>query len=141
MTMIAYFPSIILEEENINMIEEVSKEELQLVLHSFQKYKIQGPDGWLVPFFLGFYEMLEEYSLRVIEESKVSGRILATFNTTFISLIPKYDNPSRFEEFITISLCNCIYTIVSKIIARRMKDPLSNAKTISLQQFRFLVGR
>jgi hypothetical protein len=77
--------------------------------------------------------MLEEDLLRVTEESKESRRILVLFNTIIIALIPKFDNPYRFEEYRPISLCSCIYKIISKIIARRMKDLLS--KTISREQF------
>jgi hypothetical protein len=41
-------------------------------------------------FFLRFYEFLEEDLVRVIEESRVFGRIVVAFNTTFIALISKF---------------------------------------------------
>jgi hypothetical protein len=75
----------------------------------------------------------------VVEASRLSGNILATFNTTFIALIPKTDNPTKFESFFPISLCNNIYKIISKIISRRLKEILS--KQVSLKQFGFLEGR
>jgi hypothetical protein len=49
------------------------------------------------------------------------------------------DNPQSFDDFRPISLCNCIYKIISKIIARRLKPILSEA--ISKEQFGFLEGR
>eukprot|EP01018_Ginkgo_biloba_P003770 Gb_15008 [translate_table: standard] len=119
--MTSFFPSLVSEEDNASLLEEVSKDELQTVLHSFQKGKSPGLDGWTVEFFLGFYEVIEEDLMSVIEESRSSGRILAAFNTTFIALIPKSDNPSSFDEYRPISLCNCIYKIIAKIIARRVK--------------------
>jgi hypothetical protein len=64
---------------------------------------------------------------------------LATFNSTFIALIPNTYNPTKFEIFRPISLCNCIYKIISKIIAHRLKGILS--RKISLKQFGFLEGR
>jgi hypothetical protein len=76
-------------------------------------------------FFVGVYDLLEDDLLKIIKDSRTSRGILATFNTTFIVLIPKPDNPLRFEEYMPISLCNCIYTIISKIIARRVKDLMS----------------
>jgi hypothetical protein len=84
-------------------------------------------------------EVLEEDMLRVIEESRVSRKVLVTFNATFIALIPKLDNPSTFEEFKPISLCKCIYKIVVKIIVGRVKNILST--TISNEKFGFLKGR
>jgi hypothetical protein len=71
-----------------------------------------APGGWLTKLFLGFYDIIEEYLLRVIEESRVSNKMLETFDTTFIALIPKIYNPSSFEGFIPIPLCKCIYNIV-----------------------------
>jgi hypothetical protein len=52
---------------------------------------------------------------------------------------PKLDSPQSFEEFHPISLCNCIYKIVAKVIARRLKPILSYS--ISKEQFGFLEGR
>jgi hypothetical protein len=57
------------------------------------------------------------------------------FNATFIALIQKAYNPSSFEDFKPISLCNCIYKIIAKIIAMRVKSLLAN--TISQEQFVF----
>jgi hypothetical protein len=48
---------------------------------------------------------------------QVNGKVLEAFDTTFITLIPKYDNPQSFKEYKPISLCNCIYKIIAKIIA------------------------
>jgi hypothetical protein len=102
------FPSFVIDDENQHLMEDVSKEELQVVLHSFQKDKSHSPKGWPMEFFLGFYEILEEDLSRVMEESHTSKKVPTTFNTTFIALIPKNDNPVSFEEFHPISLCNCI---------------------------------
>eukprot|EP01018_Ginkgo_biloba_P020280 Gb_31029 [translate_table: standard] len=60
-----FFPSFVSEEDNRRMMEEVSKDELKEVLDSFQKDKRPRLDGWLVEFFLGFLEVIEEELLRV----------------------------------------------------------------------------
>jgi len=51
------------------------------------KAKIPSPNGWPTKFYLGFYDFLEEELLRVINESRVSSKILGALNTTFITLI------------------------------------------------------
>lgn len=58
------------------------------------------------------------------------------FNSTFIVLIPKSDDPNFFNDFRPISLYNCIYKIISKIIVNHLKPILS--EFISPEQFDFL---
>ena len=74
-----------------------------------------------------------------MEDTRTSRRIPASFNSTFISLIPKVDNPSSLNDFKPISLCNYIYKVVTKMIADRLKRVLS--EHIIEEQFGFLEGR
>jgi hypothetical protein len=88
------------------------------VLHNFQKNKIPGLDGWNIEFYLSFYDLIGKDLLVVVEESHREGHMHAPLNSTFISLIPKSNTPQCMDEFRPISLCNCIYKIVAKVIAR-----------------------
>jgi hypothetical protein len=65
--------------------------------------------------------------------------MITAFIFTFITLIPKDDDPIYFDQYKPNSLCSCIYKIVSKVIDLRVKNLLSNA--ISIEQFGFLLGR
>ena len=42
-------------------------------------------------------------------------------NSTFLALIPKEANPSTFDHFQPISLCNSLYKILAKLLANRFK--------------------
>jgi hypothetical protein len=46
-----HFPQFTNEESNRVLMEEVTENEIQEVLHSFQKNKSLGPNGWTVEFF------------------------------------------------------------------------------------------
>ena len=46
------FPRFVEEDDNLSLMEEVTKGELKEVLQSFQKDKSPGPDGWTIEFFL-----------------------------------------------------------------------------------------
>jgi hypothetical protein len=74
---------------------------------------------------LGFFDLLGDDLLRVVEEVRTSGKVMGSFNSTFISLIPKVDKLGTFDDFRPISLCNYIYKIISKVLAVRLKKFLS----------------
>lgn len=69
----------------------------------------------------------------------VSGRIDPTLIETSITLIPKGDNPKTFKDFRSISLCNTIYKILTKVLVNRNRPILSNL--IGPFQSSFLPGR
>jgi hypothetical protein len=117
MKVVRLFPRFFNDEMNEIMESEVTKEELKVVLGTFKKAKSPSLDGWTMEFFLRFYDFLEDELLRVIEESRRFGKMLGALNATFIALILKKNDPSTFDDFRSISLCNLIYKIVSKIIA------------------------
>lgn len=43
------------------------------------------------------------------------------FNSSFIALVPKTENPQSFNDFKPISLISSIYKILSKVLAFRIK--------------------
>ena len=114
-------------------------EELEATLKWFKKDKSPGLDGWTIEFYLAFFDLLGQDFLRVVEESRSSGCLYHAINSTFIALIPKTDSPTSFDDYRPISLCNCLYKIISKIIANRLRPILS--KHIAPQQFSFLEDR
>jgi hypothetical protein len=135
----SYLPRLVGEEDNERMYRAVTREELLYVLNFFKKDRSPGPDDWTVEFYIEFFDLLGDDLLEVVEEVRTYGRVHVSFNSTFIALIPKVDCPKTFDGFRPISLCNCIYKIISKVIAVRLKIVLP--QEISPKQFRFLERR
>ena len=123
----------------MELMEEVSEEDLKTTLHIFQKYKIPGPDGWTIEFFLAGYDSIGPDLLQLVEETRKNGVLHPPLNSTFLTLIPKKDSPESLEDYRPISLCNITYKVVTKIIAQRFRKVLS--KIISKEHFGFLEDR
>ena len=117
----------------------VTIEEIQSILSISKNDKSPGPDGIPVEVYRALFEVMERDLLRVVEVSRISGKIPVVFNSTFIALIPKSDCPKSFNDFRPISLCNFIYKIIGKIISTRIKKLLG--RVISMEQFGFLPGQ
>ena len=133
---IKLFPSFISKEEGHIFTSEVTIAEVESTLKSFKNDKILGPDGWTIEFFLWFFGLLGKDILDSVELSRREGRVHSPLNYTFITLIPKVENPSTFADFRPISLCNLVYKLIAKITATHLKPFLDSS--LSCEQFGFL---
>eukprot|EP00253_Pinus_taeda_P028072 PITA_28072 len=134
-----HFPRFVNEDEALTLNHPVSSGELEGTLKWFKNDKSPGSDGWTIEFYLAFYELINQDLLRVVEECRESGTMYNAINSTFIALIPKSDSSASFDDYRPISLCNCLYKIISKIIANLLRPILSHH--IPPQQFAFLEHR
>ena len=89
--------------------------------------------------YRALFDVLGLDLLRVVDDSRKSGKIPVVFNSTLIVLIPKIDLSKSFEDFRPISLCNYIYKIIGKIMFVRIRKVLG--RYIYSEQFGFLHGR
>jgi hypothetical protein len=133
------YPNIFTAED-IHLLEStVTKEEIIEALNGMTKEKSPGPDGWIVEFYISFFELVANDLLLAIEESCFKGAVIRSLNSNFIALIPKVNGPSTFGDFQPISLCNLNYKIITKILASRLRLILS--RSLAEEQFGFLKGR
>ena len=134
-----FFPSSVSEEDNCELMKPVTMQYIKHILAISKNDKSLGPDGILVEVYRCLFDVLGEDLLRVIELSRISAKIPAVFNSTFLALIPNIDHSLSFEDFRPVSLCNFVYKIMGKIISIRIRNVLG--RCISGEQFGFLPGR
>jgi hypothetical protein len=77
--------------------------------------------------------------LVVVEDSRRNKKMLKSFNTKNIAIIPKVQNPTSFIDFCPISLCNIVYKIISNVIYLRLQHIIPHI--ISQDQGEFVLGR
>jgi len=63
---VSKFPSVVCEEMNEVLSEEVSDQEVLVALNSIQKLKSLGPNGFPVDFYLGFYDLIKDDLLLIV---------------------------------------------------------------------------
>jgi hypothetical protein len=60
-------------------------------------------------------------------------------NSTFIALISKVDSPQRLNDFCPISLVGCMYKVLAKVLANRLRAVIGSV--ISDTQSAFVKGK
>lgn len=117
-------PKLVTKEDNYNLNRPVTKEEVNEVIKEMHNGKALGPNGFNVDFFKTCWEIVKYDILDVVEDSRKSRKVLRAINESFIALIPKQEKTTTLEIFRSISLCNVVYKIISKVIANRLKPLL-----------------
>ena len=75
----------------------------------------------------------------VVYDFAISGKWPRGSNASFISMIPKSDNPQQLCYFRPTLLVGCLFKIISKILSNRLKKVM--IKIIDFRQSAFLEGR
>jgi hypothetical protein len=100
--------------------------------------KASGTDGFWAGFFQDNWVEVGHKAFLVIKFFSFTAYIDPSINSTFITLVPKKQNPCKVSDFRPISLCNVIYKILSKVMANRLKGILP--QIISSNQSAFIPG-
>jgi hypothetical protein len=91
-----------------------------------QKGKILVLDDLTVELFMGFYNMMKEDLLKVVQESQSSSKVLGALNSTFLVLIRKKKMCS-LSTILGLSPVAMSYTkLIAKIIVQRSKPIFSD---------------
>ena len=118
---------------------EFTREEIKAALDHIGDLKVLGPDGMPAIVYKKHWHFMGD---RIVEEVLAvlnGGDIPMGWNDTVVVLILKVKCPSRIKDLRSISLCNVLYKLVSKVIANRLKTILPDL--ISQNQSAFVPGR
>ena len=134
------FPCYALSEEDKDCLSTpITAEEVKQGLWSLKPFKAPGVDSLHAGFFQYFWEDVKGSVCKEVMEVFESKVVPEYLNETLFSLIPKCPNPESFNNYRSISLCNTIYKVVTKIIVARIRPFLD--KLIASNQAAFVLGR
>ncbi len=69
---------------------------------------------------------MKEDLMRFVSDFHRNGKLLKGINSTFISLVPKKDCPQTLNDFRPISLVGCLYKVLAKLLANRLKNVIGS---------------
>jgi len=83
--------------------------------------------------------LLKDDFLRFMVEFHHNGKLTKGLNSTFIALIPKVNSPQRLNDFQLISLVGCLYKVLAKVLANRLRSVVGSV--VSESQSAFVKGK
>ncbi|XP_060962217.1 uncharacterized protein LOC115711062 [Cannabis sativa] len=124
---------------NEDLIRPVHEDEVRRALFQMHPDKAPGPDGMTPGFYQKCWDVVGHDVVTQVRNFFESGVLPDNVNNTNIILIPKKKNVSNMGDLRPISLCNVLYKIISKVLAKRLKIVLPHI--ISENQSAFIPGR
>jgi hypothetical protein len=112
-----------------------SEAEVKAAVWDCDGYKSLGPDGIPLCFIKDFWQDMKGDILRFVLEFHRNGRFSKGINNTFIVLIPKIDKPHRLNDFRPIALVGCLYKILAKLLANRLRNVMGTVISDTLSAF------
>jgi len=122
-----------------DLIRPFTIEEVKQAIWACDSYKSPGPDDIHFGFIKQFWMVLKDNFMRFITEFHRNGRLTKGINATFIALIPKVSSPQRLNDFRPISLVGCMYKVLAKILANRLRTVIGSV--VSDAQSAFVKGK
>ncbi|XP_028123599.1 uncharacterized protein LOC114320724 [Camellia sinensis] len=122
-----------------HLMVEFSEEEIKAVIRDCNGNKAPSPDGFNMICFQKLWKLMKRDVCNFFKEFHMNGKLLKRLNSSFISLIPKKDNPVGHGDYRPISLIGSMYKILAKVLASRLKPVLPHI--ISESQSAFIGGK
>ncbi|GKF98784.1 hypothetical protein Tco_0297567, partial [Tanacetum coccineum] len=133
------FSKQIADTTSINMIREITNEEIKAAMFGIGDVRAPGPDGFTFAFFKKGWDVVGHDVCCAVRGFFSNGQILKEINHTFIVLIPKVSTPLRVNDYRTISCCNVIYKCISKFLTNRIIEGIK--EVVSDNQSAFVLGK
>ena len=131
---------LIIMAENLEILEvPFTHEEVDEVVKSLATDKTPGPDGFNNDFLKTCWSIIAPDFYALCEGFRKGEICLQSINGSFITLLPKVDNPSSIGDYRPISLLNCLMKLITKLLANRLHKVIT--ELIHKNQYGFIESR
>ena len=129
-----------ISEDQASFLETIpSREEVKRAVWACGIDKAPGFDGFNFNFIRKMWETIKDEIYESVMEFFREGRSVRHLNVTWVSMIPKVENPTSIEEYRPISMVSALYKIIAKILSSRLKEVI--APLIDESQSAFVSNR
>jgi hypothetical protein len=128
-------PCISLDE----LCQPFSHEEIDSIILDLPNDKAPGPDGFNNLFFRKAWPIIKEDMYRLCMDFFSHQADIKSINSSYITLVPKKDNPEGVNDFRPISLLNSSLKVISKLLANRLQKKA--LYIVHENQYGFIRGR
>ena len=101
--------------------------------------KAPGFDGYNFKFIREMWDTIKEEIYGFVLDFFITNPSMRQLNVTWVTHIPKNENPSTIEEYRPISMVGALHKIISKILSSRLKEVI--APLIDESQSAFVMNR
>ncbi|KAI3473730.1 hypothetical protein Pfo_031188 [Paulownia fortunei] len=122
-----------------NLCSSPSIEEIRNAIFEMETESVAGPDGFSAFFFHYCWDIIQMHLKDAVEDFFKGNKMLRSYTTASLVLIPKIENPKIWNDFRLISLCNVTNKVIAKILSNRLVNILP--KIIAPSQSGFVKGR
>jgi len=118
-----------------NLTKSFSLNEVKQKVLDCDNFKSPRLDDISFGFIKFFWELLKDDFMRFLVEFHRNRKLTKGLNSTFIALIPKVNSPQRFNDFRPISLVGCMYKVLAKVLANRLRNVIGSVVSDSESAF------
>ena len=116
-----------------------SLEEIDLIVSNLPSDKSPGPDGFNTDFIKKCWHIIKEDFYKLCQAFHLGELCVQSINGSYITLIPKVDNPTKALDFRPISLLNTSMKLIAKLLANRLQQVIQSL--IHKNQYGFIQSR
>jgi len=122
-----------------NLCLPFSKEEIDALILDLPRDKAPSPDGFNSLFYWKTWHIIREDIYKLCHDFHSHSADLKSINSSYITLVPKKDNPETVNDFRPISLLNTPLKIIAKLLTNRLQRDISNV--VHSNQYGFIKGK
>ncbi|WVZ76610.1 hypothetical protein U9M48_024573 [Paspalum notatum var. saurae] len=122
-----------------DLVRPLQQEEIVKVIKSFPSDKAPGPDGFNGMFLKKCWPIIKKDFIQLCMDFFQHRVDISCLNNSYITLVPKVENPTCPNDFRPISLSNCTLKLLTKLLANRLQEVILDI--VHQNQYGFIRGR